>query len=467
VSERLGFEGRPVTDAHNASASGRGRVRYLMVFMLFAATTVNYADRASLSIVGPAMQSQLHIDPITLGYIFSAFGWAYVIAQLPGGWLLDRFGSRAVYAASILLWSLFTLLQGAAGFLTGGVLVGTLFTLRLLVGFAEAPAFPGNSRIVAAWFPGSERGTAAAIFNSGQYFATVMFAPVMGWLTHSFGWQSVFVFLGGAGILLFIAWLSTAYAPSQHPRVRRAELDYIAAGGGLIDMDQGRGATQPVSWEHLKVLLTRRMLIGIYIGQYCVGVLTYFFLTWFPVYLVEQRGMSILKAGVVIMLPAICGFGGGVLGGIMSDALLRRGVSLSLARKVPIVGGMLLSVSMVLCNFVESNWVVVLIMSLAFFGKGVGSLGWAVVADTAPKEMTGLYGGLFNTFGNVGAIVTPIVIGYIVAVSGSFAGALIFVGANAVLAVIAYTVIAGRFERVQLAQAGARSPRPLRMESRP
>lgn len=455
-----------MTREHNSGAHGGGHVRYLMVFMLFAATTVNYADRASLSIVGPAMQTQLHITPITLGYIFSAFGWAYAIAQLPGGWMLDRFGSRAVYAGSILLWSLFTLLQGAAGFLAAGLLVAALFTMRLLVGFAEAPAFPGNSRIVAAWFPGGERATAAAIFNSGQYFATVMFAPVMAWLTHSFGWQSVFVFLGGAGLLLFVAWLMTVHAPSRHPRVGQAELDYIAAGGGLIDMDQGRGASQPVGWQHLKVLLSRRMLIGIYIGQYCVNVLTYFFLTWFPLYLVEQRGMSILKAGVVIVLPAICGFAGGVLGGIMSDALLRRGVSLSLARKIPIVAGLLLSVSMILCNFVQANWIVVLIMSLAFFGKGVGSLGWAVVADTAPKQMTGLYGGLFNTFGNVGAITTPIVIGYIVAVTGSFAGALVYVGANALLAVLGYTVIAGRFERVHLTESVASLRQPSRMETR-
>lgn len=456
-----------MSSEHNSMTMSRGCVRYLIVFMLFAATTVNYADRASLSIVGPAMQGQLHIDPITLGYIFSAFGWAYVIAQLPGGWMLDRFGSRAVYAGSILLWSVFTLLQGAVGFLAGGLLVATLFALRLLVGFAEAPAFPGNSRIVAAWFPGGERATAAAIFNSGQYSATVIFAPVMGWLTHRFGWQSVFVFLGGAGILLFIAWLMTVYAPNRHPRVRRAELDYIAAGGGLVDMDQGRGTSQPIRWQHVKQLLRRRMLIGIYIGQYCVNALTYFFLTWFPVYLVEQRGMSILKAGIVIMLPAICGFVGGVLGGVMSDWLLRRGVSLSLARKIPIVAGMLLAISMILCNFVQANWVVVLIMSLALFGKGVGSLGWAVVADTAPKEVMGLYGGLFNTFGNIGAITTPIVIGYIVAVTGSFAGALVYVGANALLAVIGYTVIAGRFERVHLADRGARPSHPLQMESRP
>jgi ACS family glucarate transporter-like MFS transporter len=160
--------------------------------------------------------------------------------------------------------------------------------------------------------------------------------------------------------------------------------------------------------------------------------------------------MSILKAGVVITLPALSGFAGGVLGGIVSDALLRHGVSLSAARKIPIVTGMLLSTSMIVCNFVHENWIVVAIMSLAFFGKGLGSLGWAVVADTGPKEMTGLFGALFNTFGNIGAITTPIVIGYIVALTGSFSGALVYVSINALIAVIAYTLISGRFERVQL-----------------
>ncbi len=229
-------------------------------------------------------------------------------------------------------------------------------------------------------------------------------------------------------------------------------------------MDQGRRASEPVRWDHLKLLLSRRMLIGIYIGQYCVGVLTYFFLTWFPVYLVEQRGMSILKAGIVIILPALCGFAGGVLGGVASDALLRHGVSISLARKAPIVAGMLLSTSMIICNFVQANWIVVLIMSLAFFGKGLGSLGWAVVADTGPKESTGMYGALFNTFGNLGAITTPIVIGYIVAATGSFAGALVYVGVNALLAVIAYTLIAGPFERVQFTDSDANLRSPRQME---
>jgi ACS family glucarate transporter-like MFS transporter/ACS family D-galactonate transporter-like MFS transporter len=179
-------------------------------------------------------------------------------------------------------------------------------------------------------------------------------------------------------------------------------------------------------------------------------VLTYFFLTWFPVYLVQARGMSILKAGFVASLPAICGFLGGVLGGVISDFLLRRGYSLTVARKVPIVAGMLLSVSMIACNYVDAEWLVVGIMALAFFGKGIGALGWAVVADTAPKEVIGLAGSIFNTFGNIAGIVTPIVIGYILSVTGSFNGALVFVGINALVTVLSYLVIVQDIRRVEL-----------------
>jgi ACS family glucarate transporter-like MFS transporter len=190
--------------------------------------------------------------------------------------------------------------------------------------------------------------------------------------------------------------------------------------------------------------------VGIYIAQYSITTLTYFFLTWFPIYLVKQRGMSLLAAGFVATLPAICGFVGGVLGGMFSDALLRRGYSLTVARKSPIVMGMLLSTIIIACNYIRSDHLVVLFMSLAFFGKGIGALGWAVVADTSPKEMAGLSGALFNTFGNAAAITTPIVIGYIVARSGSFAGALVFVAVNAVVAVISYLLVVGPIKRLEL-----------------
>ncbi len=440
-----------------AGSAARTKKRYLILAMLFVVTTINYADRATLSIAGPALSKELGIDAVTMGYIFSAFGWSYVIAQLPGGWLLDRFGSKRVYAASILLWSIFTLLQGGITFLTAtvGTAVTTLFALRFLVGAAEAPSFPANGRIVASWFPANERGTASAIFNSAQYFATVLFAPLMGWITHSFGWPAVFVVMGLQGVVLSAVWLKTIYTPRTHPTVNKAELDYLAAGGALVNMDepgtQSRSfAPNSPKLNYIKQLLSNRMLMGVYVGQYCITTLTYFFLTWCPVYLVKERGMSILNAGFVAALPAICGFAGGVLGGLISDGLLRRGKSLTFARKTPIVIGMLLSTSMILCNYVDSAAVVVAIMSLAFFGKGLGALGWAVVSDTSPKEISGLSGALFNTFGNTAGITTPIVIGYLIKGTGSFNAALVFVAANALVAVCCYLFVVGEIKRFEL-----------------
>ena len=192
------------------------------------------------------------------------------------------------------------------------------------------------------------------------------------------------------------------------------------------------------------------MLLGIYLGQYAITTLTYFFITWFPTYLIKERNMTVLKAGFVASLPAIAGFLGGILGGLISDRMLKAGYSLSTARKTPIVTGMLLSMSMIACNYASSNTVVIAVMSLAFFGKGIGALGWAVVSDTAPVQAGGLSGALFNTFGNIAGITTPIVIGYILSATGSFNGALLFVGANALLAIFCYLFLVGEIRRVQL-----------------
>ena len=437
----------------SAVVARRSRVRLFIVTMLFLVTTVNYADRATLSIAGPALSKELGLDAIAMGYVFSAFGWSYVIAQVPGGWLLDRYGSRLVYAFSIIIWSIFTLMQGWVGFLGAGTAIAMLFALRFLVGIAEAPSFPANARIVAAWFPSNERGTASAFFNSGQYFATVIFAPLMGWIAHDYGWRYVFFVMGGLGVIMGLLWIKTIYGPKEHPGVNEAEFDYIREGGALVDLDAPKDERAPDSgpkWDHIGQLLSNRMMLGIYIGQYCINTLTYFFLTWFPVYLVKERGLSILQAGFVATLPALCGVIGGVLGGIISDAILRRTGSITLARKIPIVGGMLLSMSIIGCNYVDGQALVVGFMALAFFGKGIGALGWAVVSDTSPKEAGGVSGGLFNTFGNLSSITTPIVIGYIVAATGSFNGALVFVGANALVAAIAYLAIVGKIERVRL-----------------
>jgi ACS family glucarate transporter-like MFS transporter len=215
------------------------------------------------------------------------------------------------------------------------------------------------------------------------------------------------------------------------------------------------GFTGGLTWSIIGQLLSQRMLVGIYIGQFCINTLTTFFLTWFPSYLAEARHLSIVKVGVLAALPALCGSGGGVLGGVVSDRLLKSGHSLTFARKLPIILGMLLSVTMIGCNYTNSQLVVMVLMSLAFFGKGFGALGWTVIADVSPRNMIGMNGGVFNFFGNLSTISTPIIIGLIKSSTGSYNGALVFVGITALGAIVSYLVIVGEIKRIDLVLVSA------------
>jgi ACS family glucarate transporter-like MFS transporter len=429
------------------------RIRYRIIALIFLITTLNYADRATFSIAGEAASAELGLSAVQTGYILSAFAWAYALAQIPGGALLDRFGTKRIYIAAIVIWSACTAVQGFVGWIPGLATVSTLFVMRFLVGLAEAPSFPGNARLVAAWFPARERGTASAIFNSAQYFSLVAFAPLMGWLVHTFNWRAVFWVMGVLGLVAALVFKLFIHGPDRHPAINKAELDLIREGGGQVNMEQPASGAAPApafNWANVRLLLTSRMMLGIYLGQYCINVLTYFFVTWFPIYLVKERGLNILEAGLAAAVPAICGFIGGLAGGVISDRILARTGNVDRARKVPLVLGMALATLIIACVWAEQEWLVILLMSLAFFGKGVASLGWAVMADVAPRQLAGLSGGVFNMFGNCAGIVTPIVVGYIVAATGSFDLALGFVGIHCVLTIVAYTAIVGPLRRLEL-----------------
>jgi ACS family glucarate transporter-like MFS transporter len=435
-------------------------VRYLIISILFAVSCFSYGDRVALSIAGTAMGKDILLDPVKLGYLFSGFSWAYVLGQLPSGVLLDRFGSKRVYGIGIVTWSVCALLTGFAGYLAASAAFTVIFILRLIAGFAQAPVFPGNGRIVASWFPAKERGRASAIFNASQYFALMIFAPILGWITHAAGWRSCFWFMGGLGFVFALIWVKSIYEVKDHPGISPAEIEYIEQGGGLVNADRvvkAKGSL--LTWAAVKELLSHRMLVGIYLGQYCITTLTWFFLTWFPVYLAQARHLSIMKVGFAAALPALCGGTGGILGGVVSDKLLRAGYSLSFSRKAPIIAGMLLSVTMIGCNYAPAQAVMLFLMSLSFFGKGFGSLGWTVISDTSPKGMVGLNGALFNLIGNLAGITTPIIIGYLVKKTGSFDDVLIFVGATALCAIVSYGPIVGEIKRLEISlRATAATP---------
>jgi len=430
--------------------------RYEVIALLFIMMIVNQGDRATLSIAGASVSHELGLSAGEMGWLFSAFAWSYMLLQLPGGLAIDRFGSIRVLGVAIVAWSLLTALIGTVSVMPVAVGFFAVFALRFLVGAAEAPCFPSNSKIVAMWFPTAERGTATAIFNASQYFAAVVFTPLLAWISTRWGWPWIFYVMGAAGCVIGVVFIARVRAPVDHPDLTTVELDQIREGGANLEEQSGgsksKGLGWQASWEQAKDLLGQRMFLGIYLGQFCISTLTFFFLTWFPVYLVQQRGLTILNAGLLAAVPAIFGFIGGITGGMLSDWMLRKGVSLTRARKWPIYFGMLLSMCIMLCNYVQTDTLVVVFMAFAFFGKGVGALGWAIISDVSPKHSAGINGAIFNTFGSLAGIITPLVIGYLVQSMGSFNGALIYVSLNALVALISYGFIVGEIRRPEEAQ---------------
>jgi len=435
-------------------AEKRSRVRLWILAMILFLSTVAYADRSILSISGSGIKDEFGLSPVQLGFILSAFSWAYVLGQIPGGLILDRFGTKTVYGVTLVLWSVSTFLMGLVGKFTTEVTtaVTLFFGLRFALGLIEGPSFPANARVAVMWFPKSERGRATSLFASASYFAVGIFSPLSGWLVSQFGWPWPFFVLGAIGVVAAFVWASYMHEPRNHPAVSRAELDYIIQGGALVDIDSAHERTQKahLSGAVVKSLLANRMLWCAYIGQYCTIALSYFFITWFPIYLVQARGMNIMQAGFATVAPSLFGLLGGISGGVISDYLIKTGWSVSWARKTPYIVGMFCGATLVFASVLESNALIIALMSFAYFSKGVaaGAGTWAVVSDTAPREAVGLAGAIFNCVGNIAGIVTPIVFGYIVTVTGSYGIGLYFVGAHCIVAALLFLFVMGKIERV-------------------
>lgn len=423
------------------SSGKRTRVRFMVLTFLFIVTAINYLDRTNMAVAAPAIKEELGLSPALLGLLFSGFGWTYAIMQIPGGMFLDRFGSRFTYTVSCFLWSAFTMAMGL------GRSFAALFGLRMVIGIAEAPAFPTNSRVVASWFPKDERAMATAIYTAGEYVGLAFMTPFLFWLLTQYSWHMIFFVTGAFGILFSVVWWFYYRDPKESKSVNKAELDYIKAGDGLGDTVT---KAPSIKWVHIKALFKYRQLVGIYIGQFATNSTLWFFLSWFPMYLVTEKNMPSLKVGFYAAIPYIAAFFGVLLGGFWSDMMLKKGFSLSISRKLPVITGGLCSCSIVLANYTNSPELVIAIMSFAFFAQGMAAIGWVIVGDVAPRQLVGVAGGIFNFCANLAGIVTPIAIGLIVQITNSFTGALIFMSLVALMGACSYMFIVGKIYRIEL-----------------
>src|SRR5471030_3133872 len=221
--------------------------RFFILSLLFIVTAINYMDRANLSVAGSKIQSEFDLSATQLGLLFSMFTWFYAASQIPVGYVLDRIGSRILYGSAIILWSIFTFMMGFSShhlFTTATASFLMLLGCRALIGIAEAPSFPSNTKIIATWFPDHERARATAVYSSAQYIGLAVLTPVLSYIVATWGWEASFYLSGAVGIVFGIYWLIAYRDPQESTKANQAELDMIRDGGGYGSANQRGNSTK-------------------------------------------------------------------------------------------------------------------------------------------------------------------------------------------------------------------------------
>lgn len=419
------------------------KIRYRVLFLIFINVVINYMDRSNLAVAASAIGKEFKFTSVQLGLIFSAFSWTYLLFQIPGGILVKRYSPRILYTVSLVTWSLATMMQGFAKGFT------TLFGLRMATGAFEAPAYPINNRVVSSWFPDNERASAIGVYTSGQFLGLAFLMPVLSKIQFYTGWKGLFLITGIIGLIWGVIWYLFYRDPLKHAKVNKSELDHIENGGGILDKSTGTPEEKKAfKWSDLKEALSHRKLWGIYLGQFAVNSTLWFFLTWFPKYLVDYRGLDFINSGYWASIPYLAAFLGVLSSGFISDYFMKRGVDPAKARKLPIIAGLLISVFILGANYVNTPGLIILFMSVSFFGVGFASITWIFVSTLAPKHLIDITGGVFNFIGQLSGIIVPIIIGFLVS-GGSFEPGLIFVAIMGLAGACSYIFLVGGVERIR------------------
>lgn len=393
------------------------RLRWGIIFILLMAAVINYLDRANLSIANTTIAREFGFSQTEMGLLLSAFLWPYALANLPAGWLVDRFGPKKMFSWGVGLWSTFTVM---AGFVNG---YSMFYALRVLLGISESPFFTSGIKITHRWFSDKERALPTSIINTGSQIANAIAPPILTVLLLTLGWRGMFIAIGLAGIPLLLVWLKFYRNPTER------EEKVIHANSQLVQ--------QPVvdvygnnkaSWGALFKHKTTWFMV---IGNFSIMFTIWVYLTWLPGYLEKSLGFSLKQTGWLAAIPFFAGILGVLCGGMISDRLIRRGVKTITARKVPIVAGAALAACFVApIPFVHNTTLSIALLSIGyFFSQLPQGVIWTLASDIAPKEQVASMGAIQNFGGFLGAACAPIVTGIILDATGQFTN-VFFLGAG-------------------------------------
>jgi ACS family hexuronate transporter-like MFS transporter len=357
-----------------------------MIALAFLATMINYLDRQTLSVAAPLLKDEFHMSSEVYSRVVSAFLFAYTIMNGASGPLIDRLGTRIGYGLCVLWWSLAAALHALArGPLSLGV-------FRLLLGAGEAGNWPGAIKVVAEWFPESERALACGIFNSGSAIGAILAPPLVAALILRYSWQAAFAFVGLMGLLWLAAWFAIYYTPAS-------------AGA----------ATTPEPTIPALRLLRMRFVQAFTIAKIFMDPVWYFYIFWFPEYLKSTRHFDLASIGKYSWIPfAVAGFGN-ILGGNLSGALLRRGVSLTVARKTAVTVFAILMTSAIPAVLARETWLSIAFVSLAMLGyTGCLANMLSFPADVFPKSTVASVYGLASMGSGFGGMLFTLITGWVV-----------------------------------------------------
>ncbi len=403
--------------------------RHQVLLLLFLAGIINYLDRSALSVAAPLLQKDLGLSSADLGFVFSSFFVGYAVFNFVGGWAADRFGGKRVYLLSMGAWSFFCALTAAASGLV------SLLVIRVLFGMGEGPLSATNNKIVFTWFPRREAASAVGIANCGTPLGGAIAGPIVGFAALAYGWQAAFVAAGLLGLVWLAAWhYVSAETPASHPTISADERRVIEADRATKDV-----VADPAP---LGFYLRQPTVLATAMAFFGYNYILFFFLTWFPSYLIQARHLSIKDMSLASVLPWLLGFVGLALSGILTDAIYRRtGRALEARKLVLCVCLGIAGVSVALAGLVETTGGALALMSCAvFFLYLTGGTYWAIIQDTVPGARIGSVGGFIHALANCAGIIGPTVTGLLVQGTGAFTSAFVLAGAVAALGVAAVVI---------------------------
>jgi sugar phosphate permease len=391
-------------------------IQRVALALLVVAGVVNYIDRATLAVANPLIREELGLSIADMGYLLSAFLWAYAFAQLPTGAMVDRLGPRILLTMGLGLWSLAQLCGGLVRSF------GQFFGARVLLGIGEAPQFPTGARVVRDWFNQRDRGLATGVFNCASSLGTAIAAPLLTYLMLSFGWRAMFVIMGVAGLIVSLFWFLLYRNPAE-VALTQQENAYRTQG-------DPPGRRTQVTFREWRLLFRFRSTWGMIFGYFGCIYLTWIYTAWLPGYLEIERHMSVKYTGWAAAVPFACGVVGGVLGGYIADILVRRGVEPLRSRRYPAAIALLgTAICTVAAAYVSSNALAIAFISISLFLVYVTSIcAWALSSVAVPTNCTASIGAVQNFGGYLGGALAPTVTGLIVQKTGSFVPALVVGG---------------------------------------